>query len=240
MHTRRVLAAKVFMLIQTWSDVFATSLQGLWYGLTSTVPAILIAVIIFILGWLVGSTLGKAITQLVDTLKIDRFFKGAGVDDMLARAGWRLHIGGFLGWIVKWFVILVFLTASLEFLGLRQVNSFIQQVVLSYLPQVFIAALVLVVGIVLAGLVKRLVSGSAMMANVRSANMLGSISYYAIWIFTILIALNQLGIAPQFMQILFTGIIAMIAIAGGIAFGIGGKEVAGKFLGRLHDDMSQK
>lgn len=79
-----------------------------------------------------------------------------------------------------------------------------------------------------------------MMADVRSANMLGSISYYAIWIFTILIALNQLGIAPQFMQILFTGIIAMIAIAGGISFGLGGKEVAGRFLNRLQDDMSHR
>ncbi|HSE56625.1 MAG TPA: hypothetical protein VLB02_00885 [Candidatus Paceibacterota bacterium] len=228
------------MLIQTWSDVFATSLQGLWYGFISTVPAIIIAVIIFIIGWLVGVTLSKAITQLVDALKIDRLFKGAGADDMLARAGWRLHVGKFLGEIVKWFVIIVFLTASLELVGLQQVNSFLRDVVLSYLPQVFIAALVLVIGVILAGAVKRLVSGGAMMANVRSANMLGSISYYAIWIFTILIALNQLGIAPQFMQILFTGIIAMMAVAGGIAFGLGGKEVAGRFLGRLHDDMSQK
>ncbi len=228
------------MLIQTWSDVFATSLQGLWYGFISTVPAILVAVIIFIIGWLVGSTLSKAITQLVDALKLDKLFRSAGADTMLARAGWRLHIGKFLGEIVKWFVIIVFLTASLELLGLNQVNAFLRDVVLSYLPQVFIAALVLVIGIVLAGFVRRLVSGGAMMADVRSANMLGSISYYAIWIFTILIALNQLGIAPQFMQILFTGIIAMIAIAGGISFGLGGKEVAGRFLNRLQDDMSHK
>lgn len=231
---------KVFMLIQTWSDVFATSLQGLWYGFVTTVPTILVAVIVFIIGWLVGSTLSKAITQLVDAIKLDKLFQSAGAESMLARAGWKLHVGKFLGEIVKWFVIIAFLTASLELLGLNQVNAFLREVVLGYLPQVFIAALVLVVGTVVAGFIRKLVSGGAMVANVRSARMLGSISYYAIWIFTILIALNELGIAAQFMQTLFAGIVALIAIAGGIAFGLGGKDAAARFINRLSDDMSQK
>ena len=226
------------MLIQTWSDVFTTSLQGLWYGFVSIVPAILLAIIIFLIGWLVGSTLSKAIAHLVDALKIDRLFKSAGAEEVLQRAGWRINIGRFLGEIVKWFIVIAFLIASLNLLGLTQVTIFLRDVVLQYLPRVFIAALVLVIGTVLAGFVRRIVSGSAMIARVRSARMLGSIAYYAIWIFTILIVLDELGIAAQFMQIFFTGIIAMIAIAGGIAFGLGGKEAAGRFVNRVNEDMS--
>lgn len=228
------------MLIQTWGDVFATSLQGLWYGFITTVPTILVAVIIFIIGWLVGSTLSKAIAHLIDALKLDRLFKSAGADEVFARAGWKFNVGRFLGEIVKWFVVIVFLTASLDLLGLNQVNVFLREVVLGYLPQVFIAALMLVIGTVVASIVRRLVMGSAAMANVRSARMLGSVAYYAIWIFTILIALNELGIAPQFMQILFGGIVALLAIAGGIAFGLGGKEAAGRFVNRISDDMSSR
>jgi len=67
--------------------------------------------------------------------------------------------------------------------------------------------------------------------------MVGTISYYAIWIFALIIALSTLGIAPQFMQILFTGIVAMLAIAGGLSFGLGGRDAAQKAIENVSQDM---
>jgi len=227
------------MLIQTWSDVFATSLQGLWYGFISTVPTILIAIIVFIIGWAVGATLCRAITHLIDALKIDRLFKGTGVEEALARAGWHLHIGRLLGELVKWFVIIAFLRASLELLGLQQVNAFLLEV-LRYLPQVFVAALVLVAGVILSDFVRKLITGSAAIANIRSSQMLGAVAYYAIWILAIVTALDKLGIFQYFGHIVFSGIILMVAVAFGLAFGLGGKEAAGRWISRLGEDFSHR
>ncbi len=223
-----------------WGEVFTGSLLSLWAGFIAFVPALLFAVILFIVGWLVGSVIGKAVAQVVDALKINKLFQSAGADDMMNRAGLRLNVGGFLGGLVKWFIIIVFLMASLEIMGLTQVNDFLREVVLYYLPKVIIATLVLIIATVLADTMKRIITASSKAAGVRSANMIGSITRYAIWTFAFIIALSELGIATEFMQILFTGFVAMLAIAGGLAFGLGGKEAAGRAVDRFSSDMSSK
>lgn len=226
------------MLIQTWSEVFRVSLQGLWYGFVQTFPKILLAVIIFILGWIVASTLSKIITSALDALKLDKLFRSAGAEEALARAGWHLHIGKFFGELVKWFVVIVFLVASLNILNLDQVTMFLQQV-LAYIPNIIIAALVLVAGTLLADFVRKLVSGGASMAHVRSAKMLGSISYYAIWILAVVTALDKLGIFGYFGQIIFTGLVVMLALAFGLSFGLGGKEAAGRWINKISEDLGK-
>lgn len=228
------------MFIQTWGEVFSQSLLGLWYGFISFVPSLLGAIILFILGWLVGSILGKAVTQLTAAIKVDRLFESAGAEDFMNRAGLKFRVSAFLGGLVKWFIIVVFLMASLQIIGLTQVNDFLREAVLYYLPKVVIAALVLIIASVLADGMKRLVSASAQAANVRSANMLGSIARYAIWIFAFIIALSELGIATAFMQILFTGFIAALAIALGLAFGLGGRDAAARAIDNVSRDMSSR
>jgi small-conductance mechanosensitive channel len=226
------------MFIQTWGGAFNESLLNLWYGFMSFVPSLLGAVILFIIGWVVGSVIGKAIAQVITALKVDKLFESAGASDLMNRAGLKLNVGGFIGAVVKWFIVVVFLMASLEIMGLTQVNDFLREAVLFYLPKVIIAALVLVIATVISGAMQKLVEASAKAANIRSANMLGSITRYAIWTFAFIIALSELGIATAFMQILFTGLVAALAIAGGLAFGLGGKDAAGRAVDRFSKDMS--
>lgn len=226
------------ILLQNWGEVFSQSLLGLWYGFVNFVPGLLGAIILFIIGWVVGKIVGKAITQLVAVLKVDKLFESAGANDFMNRAGLRLNVSGFIGGVAKWFIIIVFLMASLQIIGLTQVNDFLREVVLYYLPKVIIASLVLVIATILADAMKKLVKASAQAANIRSANMLGSITLYSIWIFALIIALSELGIATAFMQILFTGLIAALAIALGLAFGLGGKEAAGRAVEKISRDMS--
>ena len=228
------------MFIQTWGGVFGESLLNLWYGFINFVPSLLGSIILFIIGWVVASIIGKAIAQLIGALKIDKLFESAGVHEVMNRAGLTLNVGGFIGWLVKWFIIVVFLMVSLEIMGLTQVNDFLRESVLFYLPKVIIATLVLVIATVISDTVRKIVTASAKAANVRSANMLGSIPRYAIWIFAFIIALSELGIASAFMQILFTGLIAALAIAMGLAFGLGGKEAAGRAIDRISNDMSSR
>ncbi len=227
------------MLIQTWSQVFLLSLEGLWYGFIAIFPKILLAIIIFLIGWIIASTLGSLIMAGIDALKLDRLFKNAGTEEALARAGLRLHIGKVFGELVKWFIIVVFLVASLNILGLDQVTLFLQEV-LAYIPQVIIAALILVAGTILADFARKFVASSAAMANIRSSRMLGTIAYYAIWILAVVTALDKLGIFGYFGQILFTGLVVMFALAFGLAFGLGGKDAAGRFVNRISEDLSNR
>lgn len=228
------------MFIQTWGGVFSESLMGLWAGFISFVPSLLGAIILFIIGWVVGGVIGKAVTQVLDAIKLNKLFESAGASDLMNRAGMKLNVGGFIGGLVKWFIIIVFLMASLEIMGLTQVNDFLREAVLFYLPKVIIAVLVLVIATVISDTMRKLVQASAQAANVRSAKMLGSIVKYSIWTFAFIIALSELGIASAFMQILFTGLVAALAIAFGLAFGLGGKEAASRAVERVSQDMSTK
>lgn len=227
------------MFIQSWSQVFLLSLQGVWYGFVQTFPKVLGAIIIFIIGWIVATTLARLVTMAIDSLKLDKLFKGSGTDEALARAGWKLHIGGFIGWLVKWLLILAFFMWSINILGLDQVSMFLQQV-LAYIPQIIIAVLILVAGTIFADLARKVISGSAAVANVRSAKMIGAVAYYAIWVLSVVMALDKLGVFGVFGQIFFTGLVVMFALAFGLAFGLGGKEAAGRWVNKVADDLSNK
>lgn len=228
------------MFIQSWGGAFNESLMNLWYGFISFVPSLLGAIILFIVGWVVGSIIGKAIAQVINALKVDKLFESAGTNDLMNRAGLKLNVGGFIGGLVKWFIIVVFLMASLQIMGLTQVNDFLREAVLFYLPKVIIASLVLVIATVIAGAMQKIVASSAKAAGVRGSNMIGSVTRYAIWIFAFIIALSELGIATAFMQILFTGFVAALAIALGLAFGLGGKEAASRTVDKFSKDMSSQ
>jgi len=220
-----------------WGDVLVASFQDLWIGVIGFLPKFIVAIVIFIIGWIIAVALGKLISQFVRILKVDKLFQVLGAEGPLSRAGFRLDTGAFLGGLVRWFLIVVFLVASLDVLELSQVNIFLREVVLGYLPNVIVAAFILVVAAFVADFMHKIVVGSAKAAGVPSTHLLGGIAKWAIWIFAILAALYQLGIAGVFAQTLFTGFVAMLAIAGGVAFGVGGKDAAARYIERLRRDI---
>jgi hypothetical protein len=227
-------------LLEVWGYVLNESLINMWFGFINFIPVLLGAIIIFLVGWLIGKLVGKAIAHLFEAAKINKLFESAGFDRFSEKFGMKFSVGTLFGVIVKWFIILVFLITSLEIIGLTQVNDFLRQTVLYYLPKVVIAALVLIIASVIAEVMKKLINASAKAASLKTANMLGSIALYAIWIFAFIIALSELGIASAFMQILFTGFIAALAIALGLAFGLGGRDAASRAIDRISDDMKSR
>lgn len=227
-------------MVQTWSDVLIASFQNLWGGVIMFIPKLIIAIIIFIIGWVIAVALGKVVSQLIRAIKVDKALQAVGIEGPLAKAGFRLDSGAFIGGLIRWFLIIVFLLAAMEVLGLSQVSAFLRDAVLFYLPNVIVAALILIVAAFLAGAMQNVVVGSAKAAGVPSTQLLGGITKWAIWIFAILAALYQLGIAGVFAQTLFTGFVAMLAIAGGLAFGLGGKDAASRYIEKLKSDMSGK
>ena len=228
------------MLLSTWGQVLQLSFQNLWVGVVNFVPNLVIAIVILVLGWLIGALLGRAIAQVFRSLKVDEALRRAGFESFVRRGGLNLDSGAFIGGLVKWFVIVIFLVAAFDVLGLAQVNLFLQEVVLAYLPRVLAAALVLLVAGVVGDITGRVVLTAAKTAGVQSAHFAAAISKWAVWIFGILVALSHLGIAATFSQTLFTGIVIAISLALGLSFGLGGQQAAANFLERLRGEMSGK
>ena len=228
------------MLLNTWGEVLTLSFQNLWVGVINFVPNLVIAVVILIIGWLVGALLGRAVSQVFKSLRVDEALRRAGFESFLRRGGSDLDSGAFVGALVKWFVIVVFLVAALDVLGLAQVNLFLQEVVLAYLPRVVAAALVLLVAGVVGDVTGRVVVTAARGAGIQSAHFAGAIARWAIWVFGILVALSHLGIAAAFSQTLFTGVVIAVSLALGLSFGLGGQGAAEKFIERLRGEMSHR
>jgi small-conductance mechanosensitive channel len=226
------------MQLDTWGQVIISSFQNIWFGVISFLPNLLAAIIIFLVGWLVGSVLGKWIAQVIRSLKIDNALREVGTDSALSKAGIRLNAGAFIGGLVKWFVIVVFLVASAEVLGLQQITGFLRTIVLAYLPNVIVAALVLVIAAMIAEALQKIVAGSAMAAGVPSARFLGNLAKWAIWIFAILVALSQMGIGAEIINILVIGVVSMLALAGGLAFGLGSRDAAGRYVEKISREIS--
>ncbi len=224
----------------TWGDVFNASLQELWWGFIQFAPRLILAIVLFVIGWVLGNLVARAFEHVVSALKVDKLFQSIGMDDLLRRAGMNLNSGYFIGQIVKWFVIVIFLLPSLSLVGLNYVSTFLREDVLIFLPRVIVAALILIIATIVAEALSRAVTAGSKAMNLRSANMLGTIAKYAVWVFAFIIALGQLGVAAAYMQILFAGIIGMFAVAGALAFGLGGKDHASRFISKLGEDMSHR
>lgn len=225
-------------LISQWGTSLNDSFTGIGGDIISFLPQLILAIVIFIAGWVVGSVIGDVVSKVLKAVKLDAVLESAGARGLLNRAGFNLNTGAFIGGLVKWFIIVVFLVTSLDVLGLQEVNRFLTDVVLSYIPQVIVAALILVVAAVLADLAQKVLAGGARALESKHAAFVGGVARWAIWIVAILAALSQLGVAGGMMQTLFTGLVAMLALAGGLAFGLGGKDAAARYIEKLREDIS--
>ncbi|OGL72459.1 hypothetical protein A3F28_03580 [Candidatus Uhrbacteria bacterium RIFCSPHIGHO2_12_FULL_57_11] len=224
--------------LATWSDILTASFQNLWLSVVQFLPRLLGALVVVILGWLVAAALGNLAATVIKFIKIDELADRLDLKKTAKRAGVDLSVSGLIGWLVKWFLILAFFITAVDILGWTQVNVFLNQVVL-YLPNVVIAVVILLAGILLGNFVHDLVDASLRTAKLGSADFLAGVAKWSVMVFSAMAALVQLGVASQLIQILFTGLVAMLAISGGLAFGLGGRDHAERFLERVRKDLSE-
>jgi small-conductance mechanosensitive channel len=227
------------MFIQNWVSAFVDSLLNVWYGVADFIPKLVLALIIFAIGWVLAALLEKLVESIFKSLKVDSALKSAGMEDVVKRAGHNLNSGAFVGALVKWFVVVVFLMSAFDALGLVQVNAFLGDIV-GYLPAVIVAVLILMVAVVVANAMQRLVIASARAAHVKSAELLGRITKWVIWIFALLTALYNLGVAPGLIQTVVMAVFAGATLALGLAFGLGGKDAAQKWIEKTSAHVLEK
>lgn len=220
-------------------DILQSAFVNLWAEAVLFLPKLLFALIVFLLGLIIANLLRAAVEKIIRVLHIDELVEKIEVKAFFRRAGINLNVAGLLGWIVKWFIIIVALIAAADALEWDQVTVFLSMVV-AYIPNVLIAVIILLVGIILANFVQEIVKSALDAAKMASSQFLAGLSRWAIVVFSFMAALVQLGIAEELIQVLFTGFVAMIALAGGLAFGLGGRDHASRVLNQLSKDLTEK
>jgi len=219
-------------MIQTIVNAFGSALSGVF----GFVPRLVGFLVILLVGWLVGWGVEKALTLLLRKVGFDRLSDRIGLTRIEQRMGIKMDTAGILGKIAFWFIFLIFLVPAADSLGLPTVSNTLNALV-DYLPNVFVAVLVLFLGTLFGVFVGDLVQGAASTSNIGNPKLLGAIARWAVIGFASLIALEQLQIAPALITVLFTAIVASAALACALAFGLGGRDAAQRLLARAESNM---
>lgn len=220
-----------------FAEITYLALFELWSGFINFLPTLLGGLIIFFAGLIVASGFAVLVEKIIDLLKIDEILeKWTSLKIFTDRAGVRLDSGYFLGFIVRWLIILAFLMAVADIWGLAVIEEFLRQII-NYIPRVIVAVMVMILAVLFGDYLDKIVRASVKAGGLKAAKSLGSLARWSVLIFGLAIAIPQLGVGGHIIQTLITGLVAMIAIAGGIAFGLGGKELAQEILVRLREKI---
>lgn len=215
--------------VTEWSDAILMSLAAALALFFSAIPKVLAFVLILVVGWFVASLIEKGLASVLRTIRFNEMAERAGLADFVDRMGMQTDPAGMIGLVVKWFVRLIALVVAFDALGLPAVSDVLRQLLL-WLPNLVVALVVLVVGGLAARALSNVVRGAAGEAGLANANFLAKAASVLVWAFTIVVAVNQIGIATELVNTLFMAVVGALALALGLAFGLGGRETAAEIV----------
>src|ERR1700682_5288218 len=218
-------------------QTIVNSLSNALTLIVNFIPRLIGFLIILLVGWIFATLVSKALTLVLRKVGFDRMSERIGLTRFEGRMGVHMDSAGILGKIVFWFILLIFLVPGADALGVPAVSNILNQLV-AYIPNVFVAILVLFLGALAATVVADLVRGATASASMGNPNLFATIARFAIIGFASLIALGQLQLAPALLNELFGALVAAAAIAFGLAFGLGGQDTARKWLNRGESTVS--
>ncbi|HVT01692.1 MAG TPA: hypothetical protein VHE53_05710 [Patescibacteria group bacterium] len=218
------------MQFENVNQVFTATLNDTIATIALFVPRFLTGLIVLLIGLIIASLVRQILIQIFRFVRLEDLLEKYGVPETRGKDG--VSWTNLLAELARWFIIILFLIPTSDIWGLGQfvviLNNF-----LAFLPNVIVAVLLLLVGFVVAKLVYDLLLATVSGVSKESAKTIAIIGRYTVVVFAVLIALNQLGIASDLIRILFAGIVAMVALAGGLSFGLGGKDAAREVLNKL-------
>ena len=224
-------------MIQDWGTSLFNALSNAVNLILTFIPRLIGFLVILIVGLIIAALVERAVTFLLRKVGFDRMSDRIGLTRFEQRMGVRMDTAGVLGKIVYWFIVLIFLVPAADALGVPAVSNVLNELV-AYIPNVFVAILVLFLGALAGTVVADLVRGAVASANIGNPNIFAMIARWAIIAFAALVALEQLKITPDLINELFGAVVLALAIAFGLAFGLGGQEAARRWLARGESTMS--
>jgi hypothetical protein len=224
--------------ITNWGEAIMTSLAAALAIFLAAIPKIIGFLVILLIGWLIANLIARAVAALLRAVRFNQLAQRSGFSDFVTQMGVKTDPAGVLAEVVRWFVRLIVLVVAFDALGLPAVSQVLQQFLL-WLPNLVVALVILVIGGLAANALADLVRGSTARAGFSNPNLLASIARVAVWSFTLLVAVNQIGIAQTLVNTLFFGLVGALALSLGLAFGLGGRETAAEIVRTWYDNSRE-
>ena len=222
----------------SFTDTLIASFRDAFSMILGAIPRILGFIVVVAIGWFVSSILARAVSGLLRAIRFDELMQRSGIGDFLNKMGTGSDPAGLVAGLVKWIVRVVVLLVAFDVLGLPAVSDVMRQLLL-WLPNLVVAIFVLFIGGIAARALGNIVRGATAEAGFANPETLANVTRTTVWAFAIVVAINQLGIATNLITTLFTGFVAALAIALGLAFGLGGRDLASRTLENWYDQAQE-
>jgi hypothetical protein len=212
-------------VIEDWGDAVMVAVTDALRNFLGFLPQLIGAVLVLILGWIIAGLVAGLVERGLRAIGFERAAQSTGITGFVQRSGSNWSVSRIVAEIVKWFIRLVAIQAAASILGMAQITAIINSILL-WLPNLVVALAIVVIGALIANFVAGLVRGATAQMGFTNPGVLSAIARYAILIFAIVAAVDQLGIAETIINTLFIGAVATVALAAGLAFGLGGQHTA--------------
>jgi len=222
-----------------WGNLIVEPIREMLTRIMAYLPVLLGALIILIVGWIVAKIIRWIVDGLLKAVRFDTLADKAGISEVLRKGDMKITARQVVSSLVYWLIIIMVLVMVANALGLPKASDILSNL-FAYVPKVIAALLVLVVAMFLASFVSGIVRTVAGNAKLPKPELLAGISRWAIIIFAVTISLEQLGIAPLLVTATFNIILGSVCLAFALAFGLGGKDAAARYLEELKEKRSQK
>ena len=215
--------------VSDWGQALLTSVATALAILLSSIPKIIGFLVILIIGWFIASAVAAAVSAILRAVRFNDLARRSGFADFVEKMGIRKDAAGVLADLAKWFIRLIVLVSAFDALGLPAVSQVLEQLLL-WLPNLVVALVILVLAGLAANALASLVRGATAESGLGNPDLLATIARVAVWAFAIVIAVNQIGIATTLVNTLFMAVVGSVALATGLAFGLGGRDTAAQIV----------
>ena len=222
-----------------WENLIVEPIRQMLTRIMAYLPVLLGALIILIVGWIVAKAIRRIVDWLLKAVHFDTLADKAGISAVLRKGDLKILARQVISGLVYWLIMIMVLVMTVDALGLPKASDVLASL-FAYVPKVIAALFILVVAMFLASFVSGIVRIAAGNANLPKPNLLAGISRWAIIIFAVTISLAQLGIAPLLVTATFNIILGGIVLALALAFGLGGKDAAARYLEELKKNRDLK
>jgi len=227
----------------TYGEWSLSVIQPFLQQFISFLGNLLLAIIVFIIGYLISVGIGKLVTEILKSIRFNKLFEKEGWRRSLQRANIEVNPAEFIGAIFKWVFVIVSLLVAVDVLKLTTFAGLLSQV-LNYIPSLIVAVLIFVVAIIISDIVEKIVRVTVERLKVGYGYVAASIVKWAIWIFSFFLILDNLLPANLLIKTLYTGIvygaIGALALGIGLAIGLGGKDTAAKIISDMYRKIEEK
>jgi hypothetical protein len=222
-----------------WSVILIEPVKAMLIRAATFLPTLIGILVILIVGWIVAAILKSVVVKLLKTIQFDVASEKSGLSDILRKGGIKNTLSELMGGLIYWIVMLLVFMAALNALGMTVVAALLDKVIL-YIPNVIAAIFIISLGIFFASIIGSIVMTASMNAGIKQGKLLSQVTQTVIVIFAAIMTLEQLNIATTVLTTTITVLLGSMGLAIAIAVGLGSKDIAGKLMQELLDNLKRK